>query len=228
MATLGEYISAGSAITKGLWHLNGNSSDSSGNNNNGSDTSITYSLANGKFGQGAGFNGSTSLISMGNVCNISGTAITVSCWCNPSELVDSTGYTMVAKDLPTAYSTSQYRLMFNNVVGSYPVFMVSGGTSGTTHSVQATTIPSINNWYNIVGTYNGTNLKIYVNGGAPATLATTDAIVGTTQPLLIGQDGGGYFKFKGSIDEVIIENRDWTTAQVVKYYTYSKGRFGII
>lgn len=39
---------------RGLYHLNGNSGDSSGNGYNGTDTNITYSSANGKFGQGVG------------------------------------------------------------------------------------------------------------------------------------------------------------------------------
>src|ERR1051326_1866471 len=43
------------------WRFEGNSNDSKGSNN-GSDTSITYSSGNGNFGQGAGFNGSSSKI----------------------------------------------------------------------------------------------------------------------------------------------------------------------
>ena len=68
--SLGEYNGAGSGTTKLLAHLNGNSNDSSGNANNGSDTNITYSLANGKLGQGAGFNGSSSLIDYGNPASL--------------------------------------------------------------------------------------------------------------------------------------------------------------
>ena len=63
MATLGEYLGAGASTTKLLLHLNGKSTDSSGNGNNGTNSNITYSLANGKFGQGAGFNGSSNSIS---------------------------------------------------------------------------------------------------------------------------------------------------------------------
>jgi len=40
---------------KGYWRLNGNSNDASGNGNNGTDTNITYSQANGVLNGGAGF-----------------------------------------------------------------------------------------------------------------------------------------------------------------------------
>ena len=55
-----EYLGAGPTITRALYHLNGNATDSSGNARNGTGTAITYSLANGRLDQGAGFNNSTS------------------------------------------------------------------------------------------------------------------------------------------------------------------------
>jgi hypothetical protein len=30
------------------------------------------------------------------------------------------------------------------------------------------------------------------------------------------------------LDEVIIENRAWSATEIKKYYTYARGRFGII
>ena len=47
------------------YKLDGNSNDSVGTNN-GTDTAITYSVANGKINQGAGYNGSTSKITISN------------------------------------------------------------------------------------------------------------------------------------------------------------------
>jgi len=44
------------------YHFNGRSTDFSGNNNHGTDTSVTYSQANGRFGKGAGFDANTDQI----------------------------------------------------------------------------------------------------------------------------------------------------------------------
>jgi len=78
--SLGEYIP--NANTKLLLHLNGNSNDASGNGNNCTAVNITYSLANGRYSQGAGFNGTTSAIYTGSAINYSSQIITISCWIN--------------------------------------------------------------------------------------------------------------------------------------------------
>lgn len=60
MPTKQEYVPT--ANTKGLYRLNGNANDDSGNSNNGTATNVTW--IDGKIGSGAGsFNGSSSYIS---------------------------------------------------------------------------------------------------------------------------------------------------------------------
>jgi len=79
--SLGEYTGAGSGTTKLLLHLNGNNTDTSGNSNSSTDTAITYSQANGKFGQGAGFNGSSSIILITDNAALQGTGShTIGLW----------------------------------------------------------------------------------------------------------------------------------------------------
>jgi len=75
----GQYLGAGSATTKLLLHLNGNSTDVSGNGNNGTDANITYGLGNGKFFAGAGFNGTTSKIRCSSAISFTGN-FTISFW----------------------------------------------------------------------------------------------------------------------------------------------------
>ena len=60
------------------WKLDGNSNDAAGSNN-GTDTDITYSSGNGKIGQGAGFNGTTSKI-VGQSTIILPVNATIACW----------------------------------------------------------------------------------------------------------------------------------------------------
>ena len=87
--SLGEYIGAGASITKGLWHLNGNINDSSGNN------TVTYfggsptpSYNNGKFGQGVVFNGSSNFLYIADT-NFGGTgSFTMSVW---AKLISTSG-----------------------------------------------------------------------------------------------------------------------------------------
>src|SRR5260221_9800184 len=66
------------------WKLDGNSNDATANANDGTDNGITYSNANGKINQGAGFDGSTSKIDVGTTNLPTGvTDRTITAWVNP-------------------------------------------------------------------------------------------------------------------------------------------------
>ena len=62
-----------------------------------------------------------------------------------------------------------------------------------------------------------------------ALTARTGNIYNSTSDLSIGRLGSASSDyFPGNIDEVIVENVVWTPEYIKKYYTYSKGRFGIL
>jgi hypothetical protein len=245
---LGEYLSAGSGITKGLWHLNGNSNDSSGNGNNGTDTNITY--VNGKFGQCANFNGSSS----GIYTNDAGfdwieynQAMTVSAWVKfgVSSYTDyilqgivtkiqlsspCPGLTIGLETRDASEANLQFVMMNNNTTTGKRIVTYADDNF----------INYYNTWKHIVVTYSGngsyTGVNFYIDGVLAtkkviADHETNNGSIQNAATLNIGyrKDGastGGFFN--GSIDEVIVENRAWTAEQVKKYHTYSKGRFGII
>lgn len=210
--TLGEYIP--NSNTKLLLHLNGNSTDSSGNNNNGTDTSITYGLGYGRFGQGATFTSSaTSNIHGTN--SITYSAITYSLWvklnAQPENgkwffFIDNTG----TIDGGVAYlnNSGQYRLY------NYPNW-------------EEYQIPT-NTWINIIATNDGSYFKMYING--KQIMNQSGSRVGASTGYYIGNyhNLGSNYVTNGSIDEIIIENRAWTAAEIAKYYTMTKGRFGIL
>ena len=217
--TFGEYLGAGSGTTKLLLHLNGSSVDSSGNNNNGTDTAITYSLANGKFGQGAGFNGSSSNISISDTASLKITGnITISAWINPSS---APTFTCVAGKFLNSTNKS-YWLAFNG--GKAGMYISTNGSNQTGEALSQTLSNGV--WYNVVGTYDGTNTKIYVNGSLANSIGQTGGIYNSTGSFAVGKLGSlSSNYFPGKIDEVIVENRAWTASEIKKYYTNSLGRF---
>jgi len=220
--TFGEYLGAGSGTTKLLLHLNGSSTDSSGNNNNGTDTNITYGLGNGKFGQGALFNGSSSNISISDTASLKITGnITISAWINPSS---APKFTCVAGKFLNSTNKS-YWLAFNG--GKAGMFISTNGSNQTGEAFSQALSNGV--WYNVIGTYDGTNTKIYVNGSLANSIGQTGGIYDSTGSFAVGKLGSlSSDYFPGKIDEVIIENRAWTASEIKKYYTYSKGRFGIL
>ncbi|MFH2094836.1 MAG: BNR-repeat neuraminidase N-terminal domain-containing protein [Bacteroidota bacterium] len=77
---------------------------------------------------------------------------------------------------------------------------------GTWAEARTTTNPMVTGtWYHVAGVYNGSSVKIYINGTEAASVATSGSISTSSQNLLIGNcpaDNNRYFN--GYIDEVRI------------------------
>jgi hypothetical protein len=79
-------------------------------------------------------------------------------------------------------------------------------------------------WYHIVGTYNGTHAKIYLNGVLNDT-KPVNRIQTSVAPLVIGHEGWNNF-FNGTIDDVRIYNRSLSAEQInILYQTGLSGKY---
>lgn len=225
--SLGEYISAGAGTTKLLLHLNNNSTDSSGNSNNGTDTNITY--VDSKFGKCASFNGSSSKIERTDYLGLSvgGNNITVSMWFNSSVLPSdgsSQALFFIAIDPPSG-TRYFYRFYITNTAGIYSINGLGRGSYNFS--------PSTGQWYNLIFTSTTSNNNlIYLNGVLVSSNTATDSASATNYPRTVigatSYTNGDFEYFNGLIDEVIIENRVWSAQEVAKYYTYAKGYFATL
>jgi len=85
---------------------------------------------------------------------------------------------------------------------------------GNNGFLQSATAGQDTNWHHIAATYDGTTMKVYIDGSLDAQTAATLTIPDTSQALLIGTTYGGYSSesgwaqgfFAGSLDEVRISN----------------------
>jgi hypothetical protein len=76
---------------------------------------------------------------------------------------------------------------------------------------------NVSQWYNVGAIYDGSNLKLYLNGVLVATQAATGAIATDASLLTIGKDPSTNTKyFKGKIDEVRVFNLALTDSQLQK------------
>ncbi len=79
----------------------------------------------------------------------------------------------------------------------------------------STTSVNDNQWHHIATTYDGANMKIYIDGILENTLAATGALLASTAPLGIGYNYSvGNYPFIGKIDEVRIWNVARTISQI--------------
>jgi fibronectin type 3 domain-containing protein len=83
-------------------------------------------------------------------------------------------------------------------------FRLAGGTSAL----------ALDTWTHIATTYDGTTLRVFVNGVQAGQLAHTGSIVTSTGALRIGGNNVWGEWFQGDLDEIRIYNRALTAAQV--------------
>lgn len=199
--------------TKAYYPLNGNSNDFSGNLNTGTPTNITF--PQGRFGQGAKFNGSSSFISLGTSSTLNPSPnITVSCWVNRSNTND---HTFISRDTLAGVGTDRcYSLRANSNTLYFEVF-----SNAATSFISGATYLVPNRWYHLLATYDGTTIKGYVNGKLDVSKAFSITLFQAAVNTVIGKIGASTQYTNGLIDEVIIESRAWTAKEVETYYRKS-------
>jgi Concanavalin A-like lectin/glucanases superfamily len=79
---------------------------------------------------------------------------------------------------------------------------------------QGTTRPALNTWTHLAATYDGTTIRLFVNGVQAATRAQTGALVTSTQPLRFGGNAKWAEWFQGQLDEIRVYDRALTAAEI--------------
>jgi hypothetical protein len=208
-------------ITNGLvgwWKLNGNANDSAGTGNG---TVVGAALTMGQNGisnTAYNFNGTSNEISMPDTAALSPTSlITVTAWAR-TETVPPNVYGIVSKDVSVGIGNPPYDLEF--VTGGAPLFRVVNPSNVAGNVTCAGVTAAINTWYFLAGTYDGTTVRMYVNGTACSNTASlTGGIADTTGLLRIGQQKNGNNRwFDGDIDDVRVYNRVLTPTEIQTIY----------
>jgi hypothetical protein len=101
----------------------------------------------------------------------------------------------------------------------------TGGTF-TTPLFGTSTLP-LNTWSHLASTYDGTTLRLYVNGVQVASRAQTGAIPADPGPLTLGGDGFYGQFFTGRIDEVQIYDRALSQTEIQRNMSGPVGGFSV-
>jgi len=75
-----------------------------------------------------------------------------------------------------------------------------------------------NTWTHVAGTYDGSTLKLYVNGVLAASKDYVATINHSTQPLRIGAGAGGSYPWRGQIDEVRVWDVARSAQEIATHY----------
>jgi hypothetical protein len=83
-------------------------------------------------------------------------------------------------------------------------------------------------WFNFTGTYDKTNVKVYINGVLSATRAETRTIYQSTSDFYIGVENlSAQYELNGKIGITQIYNRALSAQEVLQNYNATKSRFNI-
>ncbi len=197
------------------WYwFSGNAADSSGLGNHG--TVNGADLTTDRFGQADKayyFNGTTDNIQVASSTSLNFQhAITVSFWMNPAYLPSN------RESYPISHGNWENRWKVSILPEKKLRWTVK--SSNDTKDLDSKNTVAVNTWYHVVGTYDGTNFDLYVNGSLESHTTFSGTILTTTIAMTIGQvlPNNAAYNFKGTLDEIRIYNRALSAVEVLLLY----------
>jgi len=196
-ATIGDPNFANVSL---LLHMDGSNGSTTFTDSSSNGLTVTangdaqISTTQSKFGgSSAYFDGTGDRLELASLADLSGGPWTIEGW-----------YYFTAD--PNSSTHLLWSLNDENTLGYAQLQTVSGTTTlrlqqrGGSYLSNGTFDFNINTWYHIATVWDGTNMKVYVNGTA-ALSSTTNVIQNAGNGLTINGDGGGSLTFAGYIDE---------------------------
>jgi len=182
--------------------------DDSGNGHTGTISGGIWT-AQGKFSSALVFDGVDDFVSVPDTSSLDlSTRGTVAAWVKLNALGKWHG--VIAKGNANTDAVHNYALEITNT--NLIRCILGDGTSSL--RLDASLSPIAGQFYHLACTWDGTTVRLYVNGTLDRSTAQTLAPAGNTAPLFIGQFGGNVDHFDGTIDEVRIYNRALTTSEI--------------
>lgn len=164
------------------------------------------------------FNGSSTYVECGAV-DFTGSSLTMSTWVRVDAF--KTGFPYITSLIGTEVGSeaAMIRVGDASIPNNIVQFILS--IAGTQQKLEATTALVANRWYHIAGTYDGADMKIYINGVLDASLSVTGSVT-SNEAFTIGRNYGNDRVLDGKLDEARVWSialseatiRDWMCKKV--------------
>ena len=154
----------------------------------------------GRFGRALSFDGVNDLVNVpdANTLDLT-TGMTLSAWVRPTALGDWRTVAMKSRPGGLAYA------LYAHTDTNRPAGVIQTASEQDARG-GASQLP-LNAWTHLATTYDGANVRLYLNGALAATRAATGSITVSTGALQIGGNSVWSEWFKGLIDEVRVYSR---------------------
>jgi len=178
--------------------------------------------ASGKSGNALYFDGTDDYVEALDADSFSPSSFTINAWIK----WDGVRYSQASsKDFAAIVSkgsfgnpTSEFSILMNRnsaLATTTLNFYIAGGMRATWGNSQVDT-----NWHMVTFTYDGTNAKIYFDGGTPkVTTPATLTVPNSANKFRIGAESGGGYQWGGSIDEVKFFSRALADQEIAQLFS---------
>jgi len=165
----------------------------------------------GQVGFAGSFDGLNDQVRMSNssTLNVTGTGLTITAWVRPTAV---NGYrVLVHKERQYSLAILDGQLTYaDSVTWSY-------ATMGSYGSVP------VGAWSHVAATFDGTTVRLYLNGTEVGTIPRSGSLTATTNALYLGCYDGSAFYLAGGLDEVAVYDRALSAAEVQAIYVSDGG-----
>jgi hypothetical protein len=221
------------------YSFNGNANDESGNNNNGTVTGATLTTNRlGAPNSAYRFNGSNNYVTVPSSTSLTPANSITLCTevkvegfytgtCQASAILNKGASNGTAGHYFLGFSDNAYD---NDNCGSldttHETFITQMKTDIASSAPQLYT-PYIvkNQWYCVITTFDGSNIRLYIDGTLKATVSAPAPLGINSEPLTFGYTTHNLFPywFKGVIDDIRIYNRVLTNTEISGYCSFLAG-----
>ncbi len=199
----------------------GNANDQSGNGLNGVVNGAT--LTTDRFGNtnnAYNFNGNSDFIKVldNDLLDLTQN-LTLSAWISPNSVVNEQAIIGKGKIV----SQTGYALLHNVLIPEKTGISIQNIPTPVSESFINSSTLNLNSWYNLIGTYNGSELKLYLNGILVNSISTNLQLMpNSLTDLFIGCELSGFRFFNGKIDDIGIWNRALTQQEITQLFNQNQ------
>ncbi len=208
------------------WRGEGTGSDAAGPNTGALINAVAFSP--GRVGQSFDLDGSSAHVRIPDSPSLHFTnAISIEGWIYPTAVGGAYHDIFTKWDIFTGLDQRSYGTgIIPN--GTFAFSLCPDGTT-TTIVIQSTSVIPVNQWIHFVDTYDGSKVRLYLNGALQVEAAYSLGIFPGNGAIGIGASVGGgspgqfLSPFQGKIDEISVYNRALTAAEIQAIYNAGSG-----
>jgi len=201
------------------YRFENDANDWSGNGNNGTIYGATFT--DGKFGKALNSDSANDYVECGNAASLSGagTALSIEVWIKAFTL----GYYPIVNKFDTDWSSYFYGYSLSVEQGQNVRLWLGFGTTTNPFQTDSNLI-NPGAWYHIIVTYNGSYVRIFINGQLKSEFPETRTVVGSNRILYIA--GPSAYNINRLVDEIRIYNRALSESEIRQSMLgYTPGEF---